>query len=93
MDERGRREEWENLDWEGSADLTVLSEDELRKSLEEVVTEEQALSYRRRVLHGRIDLIRAELVRRGEMALSPEELARVLMGSEGAGFEGEERSG
>jgi hypothetical protein len=30
-----------------------------------------------------IDLIRAELVRRGSVALSPEELASVLMGEEG----------
>jgi hypothetical protein len=45
--------------------------------------EERALSYRRRVLQGRIDLIRAELVLRGGVALSPEELARVLTGGEG----------
>jgi hypothetical protein len=42
--------------------------------------EERAVSYRRRVLQGRIDLIRAELVRRGGAALSPEQLARVLLG-------------
>ncbi len=42
--------------------------------------EERAVSYRRRVLQGRIDLIRAELVRRGGATLSPEELARVLPG-------------
>ena len=38
------------------------------------------MSYRRRVLQGRIDLIRAELIRRGGAALSPEQLARVLLG-------------
>ncbi len=41
--------------------------------------EERAVSYRRRVLQGRIDLIRAELVRRGG-TLCPEQPARVLLG-------------
>ncbi len=42
--------------------------------------EERAVSYRRRVLHGMIDLIRAELVKRGAtVTRSPEELVRVLM--------------
>jgi hypothetical protein len=38
------------------------------------------VSYRRRVLQGRIDLMRAELLDRGVAALSPEDLARVLLG-------------
>ena len=42
--------------------------------------EERALSYRRRILQGRIDLIRTELVERGAVALPPERLARVLLG-------------
>lgn len=66
-------------DWEGEPDLTDLSEGELRQSLETLAKEERDLSYRRRVLQGRIDLIRSELVRRGGATLSPEELARVLM--------------
>ena len=45
--------------------------------------EQRAVSYRRQVLQGRIDLMRAELVRRGSAALSPEELVRMLMGEEG----------
>jgi hypothetical protein len=44
------------------------------------VEEERAVSYSRRVLHGRIDLIRAELVNRGAITRSPEQLVRVLMG-------------
>lgn len=40
------------------------SNDELRRLLSELSEEEQTLSYRRRVLHGRIDILRAELVRR-----------------------------
>ncbi|QYJ14670.1 hypothetical protein Rxycam_00472 [Rubrobacter xylanophilus DSM 9941] len=66
------------FEWEGALDLTALSPDELRRELAVLEAEERELSRRRRLLHGRIDLLRAELVRRGEAALSPEELARVL---------------
>jgi len=72
----------EGYEWEGGPDLTSISEDELKARLKELDEEERALSYRRRVLQGRIDLIRAELVRRGGVTLSPEDLARVLMGGE-----------
>ena len=75
MSDRG-----ENFDWEGAEDITALSEAELRERLEGLVEEERAVSYRRRVLQGRIDLIRAELVRRGAITRSPEELVRALMG-------------
>lgn len=47
--------------------LTNLSErslDELRELLDDLYEEEQKVSYRRRVLHGKIDILRAELVRR-----------------------------
>jgi hypothetical protein len=47
--------------------LTNLHErsiDELRQLLDELYEEEQRVSYRRRVLHGKIDILRAELVRR-----------------------------
>ena len=83
MSEGDRRKGWGEFDWEGSVDLTALSEEELRRNLEEIAEEERNISYRRRVLHGKIDLIRAELARRDGLSLSPEELARVLMGSEG----------
>ncbi len=68
------------FDWEGAEDLTALSEEELGERLEALVEEERAVSYRRWVLHGMIDLIRAELVKRGAtVTRSPEELVRVLM--------------
>jgi len=70
------------FDWESAEDLTSLSEVELKERLGELVEEERAVSYRRQVLQGRIDLMRAELVRRGSGVLSPEELVRVLMGKE-----------
>ncbi len=75
--------EGEGYEWEGEPDLTSIPEDELRVLLQELAAEEREISYRRRVIQGRIDLIRSELVRRGGVALSPEELARVLLGDEG----------
>ncbi len=72
----------EGYEWGREPDLTSISEEELKARLKELDEEERALSYRRRVLQGRIDLIRAELVRRGGVVLSPADLARVLMGGE-----------
>jgi hypothetical protein len=77
------------FDWEEAEDITVLSEGELRERLQALSREERAVSYRRRVLQGRIDLIRAELAGRspafgpagGLAALAPEDLARVLLGN------------
>jgi hypothetical protein len=68
------------FDWENAEDVTALSEEDLRDRLEDLSEEERAVSYRRRILQGRIDLIRAELVERGAVALQPEDLARVLLG-------------
>ena len=45
-------------------DLGSKSNDELRELLNELHEEEQRISYQRRVLHGKIDILRAELVRR-----------------------------
>jgi hypothetical protein len=45
-------------------DLEHKSNDDLRDLLDELYAEEQRVSYRRRVLHGKIDILRAELVRR-----------------------------
>jgi len=70
------------FDWEGAEDLTALSEEELKGRLGGLVEEERAVSYRLEVLRGRMDLIRAELVGRGAVALSPEELVRVLLDEE-----------
>ena len=70
------------MDWSDTADLTALGPDELRVLLGRLSEEEKVVSYRRRLLQGRIDLIRSELVRRGDATLSPEDLARILMGPE-----------
>jgi hypothetical protein len=43
-------------------DLASLSDTELKKLIDELTHEEQEVSYRRRILHGKIDILRAELV-------------------------------
>jgi hypothetical protein len=43
-------------------DLAALSDVELRDLIRRLLTEEQEISYRRRLLHGKIDILRAELV-------------------------------
>ena len=45
-------------------DLSTLTDDHLRAMIRELETEEDEVSFRRRVLHGRIDILRAELVAR-----------------------------
>ena len=49
---------------EALPDLASLSDDELKKLIEELEQEEREVSYRRRLLHGKIDILRAELVAR-----------------------------
>ena len=41
-------------------DLHTLSDEDLKALIEELQTEEDAVSYRRRMLQGRIDILRAE---------------------------------
>lgn len=57
------------------ADLTTVSDDELRSLIADLKKEEDELSYKRRLLHGRIDILRAELVAR---------LQKTVEGGEGA---------
>jgi hypothetical protein len=45
-------------------DLKALSDQELRDLIRDLVREERDVSYRRRLLHGKIDILRAELVSR-----------------------------
>ena len=42
-------------------DLQTLSDSELRDLIRRLVSEEHEVSYRRRLLHGKIDILRAEL--------------------------------
>jgi hypothetical protein len=45
-------------------DLASLSDVDLKQLIDEYTQEEQEVSYRRRILHGKIDILRAELVAR-----------------------------
>jgi hypothetical protein len=45
-------------------DLGSLSDQELKDVIEQLSAEETDISYRRRILHGKIDILRAELVNR-----------------------------
>ena len=72
----------DGFDWESSEDLTALPEPELEELLSRVLEEERLAAYRRELLRGRANLIRAELAGRGVAGLSTEELARVLLGGE-----------
>jgi hypothetical protein len=45
-------------------DIGSLSDEELKELIDKLTAEENEVSFRRRVLHGRIDILRAELVNR-----------------------------
>ena len=45
-------------------DLGALSDEELKSLIDELTQQEQEVSYERRILHGKIDILRAELVNR-----------------------------
>jgi hypothetical protein len=45
-------------------DLGSMSEQELKTLIQKLTDEEREISYKRRLLHGKIDILRAELVTR-----------------------------
>jgi RsiG-like len=45
-------------------DLGSLTDEELKDLIKELTAEEMEISYKRRILHGKIDILRAELVNR-----------------------------
>ena len=45
-------------------DIGSMGDDELKSLIDELTDEEREVSYRRRMLHGKIDILRAELVNR-----------------------------
>jgi anti-sigma-K factor RsiG len=45
-------------------DLGSLSDDDLKKLIDDLTRQENEISYQRRLLHGKIDILRAELVAR-----------------------------
>jgi hypothetical protein len=63
-------------------DMPSLSDDDLRTMILRLEREEDDISLHRRVLHGRIDILRAERERRRRgLHLDPDELGPILGGS------------
>jgi hypothetical protein len=61
-------------------DLGSLPDEELKAMIDRLTVEETEVSYRRRILHGQIDILRAELVSR--LRLRHEEGGTVIHGSD-----------
>jgi hypothetical protein len=45
-------------------DVASMSDEELKELIDNLAEEEREVSYRRRLLHGKIDILRAEMVNR-----------------------------
>jgi hypothetical protein len=65
-------------------DLGSLSDVELKDVIRQLTEEETEISYKRRILHGKIDILRAELVSRlrekhrdGEAAISGDDVQKL----------------
>jgi hypothetical protein len=81
-------------------DLGSLTDAELKDLINELTDEETEISYRRRILHGKIDILRAELVNRlqvrhanGEQLFSTadvQQLTDILAGRAAPGGESED---
>jgi hypothetical protein len=61
-----------------------MSDGELKEVIQELTAEEMEISYKRRILHGKIDIMRAELVSRlreahrdGEAAISGDDVQKL----------------
>jgi hypothetical protein len=52
------------VDVEPLPDLGTLADEDLKSLIDELTREEQEISFQRRILHGKIDILRAELVAR-----------------------------
>lgn len=75
---------------EALPDLGSLGDDELKELIERYVQEENEVSYRRRILHGYIDILKSELLARKKAAytgeggaldnIDIEHLSRILSG-------------
>ena len=65
-------------------DFGPLSDKELKQLKDDLEKEEREVSYQRRILHGKIDILRAELVNRlrhhhegGDMAITGDDVQRL----------------
>jgi hypothetical protein len=67
-------------------DLQTLSDDELKNLIHDYERQENEISYQRRLLHGKIGLLRAELVARlqkkgeGSLDVDVDKLSSILAG-------------
>jgi hypothetical protein len=75
-------------------DLGSMTDDELKDVITQLTEEEMNISYERRILHGKIDILRAELVSRlreqhkdGESSISGEDVQRLsdILANRGGG--------
>ena len=84
---------------EALPDLATLSDEALKEHIDRFVKEENEVSYRRRILHGYIDILKSELLARKKAAytgeggaldnIDIEHLSRILSGK---GLPGDEAS-
>ena len=84
-------------------DVGSMSDQELRELIDRLTEEEREISYRRRLLHGKIDILRAELVKRlrvkreaGDALISGsdvEALTEILLGKVEAPADGVDHPG
>ena len=65
-------------------DVSSMSDKELKELIDQLTDEEREVSYRRRLLHGKIDILRAELVNRlrakreaGDMLISGDDVQQL----------------
>jgi hypothetical protein len=65
-------------------DLGSMSDSELKDVIRQLTEEEMEISYKRRILHGKIDILRAELVSRlrdyhkdGDVAITGDDVKRL----------------
>ena len=79
-------------------DLGALTDEELKALIQSLTDEETEISYRRRILHGKIDILRAELVNRlrkkhegGEEVISGADVQKLtdILAGKAAGAEDE----
>ena len=83
-------------------DLGALSDLELKDMIQQLTEDEQEVSYQRRILHGKIDILRAELVNRlrkkhehGESAISGADVQQLtdILSGKAIPEDAEDRSG
>ena len=81
-------------------DLGSLTDQELKDLIKQLTEEEMEISYRRRILHGKIDILRAELVNRlrskhddGEALITGEDVQQLTDILAGGSATGESETG